>query len=133
MEKVNDKYYIGYEGYPEIQFMSTDESVTDKLIIWEGFFDEIMSKIQPSDQGWTGLAYHYHMCTGWNENSPWEVDNPRKVLEQLEEIDKQGLDKETVQVLEEICRLFSDALNADRKIFIESDQQSVLRFRARGK
>lgn len=32
-------------------------SDTQIIMIWEGYFDEIMKNIAPEEEGWTGLAY----------------------------------------------------------------------------
>lgn len=44
MEIVNNKYYVGFEGEPEIQFICKKACDTYIIIIWEGYFDEIMKK-----------------------------------------------------------------------------------------
>jgi len=40
------------------------------IIMWEGYFDQVMRLMLPDEQGWTGLAYYYNMYTGWYEESP---------------------------------------------------------------
>ena len=61
MELVNKKYYDGFEGEPEIQFIYKKGNDTEILTIWEGYFDQIMRLMLPNEQGWTGLAYCYNM------------------------------------------------------------------------
>ena len=56
-EELNNNYYKGYEGANEIQFICKKAGKIYILVIWEGFFDEIMTKILPEENGWTGLGY----------------------------------------------------------------------------
>lgn len=49
MELVNKKYYDGFEGEPEIQFIYKKGNDTEILVIWEGYFDQIMRLVLPDD------------------------------------------------------------------------------------
>jgi len=102
MEKINSKFYDGFEGEPEIQFICENADNINRLIIWEGYFDEIMRSIKSTDTRRTDLAYYYHMYTGWYDESPWKIVEPEKALSQFESIDRALLKIETAQVLEEI-------------------------------
>ena len=51
MELVNKKYYDGFEGEPEIQFIYKKGNDTEILIVWEGYFDQIMRLMIPDKQG----------------------------------------------------------------------------------
>ena len=59
MSRGDDQYYRGYEGEPEIGFYT----IKEKIVIWAGFFDDIMEQMKPSRYGWTGIAYYYHLHT----------------------------------------------------------------------
>ena len=54
MSRGDDQYYRGYEGEPEIGFYT----IKEKIVIWAGFFDDIMEQMKPSRYGWTGIAYY---------------------------------------------------------------------------
>ena len=80
-------FYKGYEGEGEIQFIhgtQTDQKII--LKIWDGFFDDIMEKIEPEVTGWTSLAYYYNLVKGWYEEIPWEVPNIATALQQLSKV-----------------------------------------------
>lgn len=57
MEIINRKYYEGYEGEGEIQFIR-HLSNGDKYVIriWDGYFDEIMGEYSRSKTG--GQVWH---------------------------------------------------------------------------
>jgi len=122
MENIDSKYYDGFEGYPEIHFICKTTEQVNKLVIWEGYFDEIMRLIKPVDGYWTSLAYYYHMLLGWEEeDGPWRVENPKEALNQFRTIDKALLESITAQVFEEICTLVEDGIKKEGVIFIERD------------
>ena len=55
---VNTKFYDGFEGEPQITFcLLEDDVTTEKIEIWDGYFNEIMKMIQSEKEGWTGLPF----------------------------------------------------------------------------
>lgn len=119
MNSVVDKYYKGYEGEPEIQIIkksSNDERIV--LRIWTGFFDNIMTAIEPQSTGWTSLAYYYNLYIGWYEESPWKIENLYEAKEQLEGLNRSILNDMDKEVLEEILRVFKEAMTVGDEILI---------------
>ena len=119
METVNTKFYDGFEGEPEIHFIYQGQELIEKVIVWEGYFDEIMMTIKPVDGRWTSLAYNYHLDIGWYEESPWKVKELREALAQFGTVDKEMIGTEAKQMLEEICNLFEKAIGKRGEILIE--------------
>ncbi len=118
METIVDKYYIGYEGEPEIQIIRKNvQGNTFILRIWSGFFDDIMNAVEPGEKGWSSLAYYYNLHSGWYEESPWLMKDINAALEQLKGIKKDKLSpsRGSINVLIEIIKIFEDA-----KIFGDS-------------
>lgn len=85
------KYYNGFEGEPEIQFICREGINCEILVIWEGFFDQIMRLINPNASDWASLAYYYNMYLGWYEDSPWVIEDLQMALKQFESIDSLNL------------------------------------------
>ena len=122
MEIINRKFYDGFEGELEIHFICKTREQVNRLIIWEGYFDEIMYQIEPVDGYWTSLAYYYHLHIGWyDEEGSWKVENPEEAVNQFRTIDTATLKPTTVEVLEEICQLFTEGMKNDAEIFILED------------
>ncbi|WP_143318542.1 dihydroorotate dehydrogenase (quinone) [Clostridium sp. HBUAS56017] len=119
MNSVVDKYYKGYEGEPEIQIIKKSSN-NEKIVlkIWTGFFDNIMTSIEPQSTGWTSLAYYYNLYIGWYEESPWKIENLDEAKEQLEGLDISKLNEIDKEVLEEILRVFKEALAVGDEILI---------------
>ncbi len=123
MCEIDEKYYDGFEGDPEMIFtLVKSNGQKEEFGIWEGYFSTIIKKVKPKEIGWTGLAYYYHLYTGWYEESPWIVNNLVESYEQLKEIDIESFvyDKEK-EVLEIIIYLFEKAINNQGTLFISYD------------
>ena len=110
MESVNKKYYNGFEGEPENQFICRKGNDIEILAIWEGYFDRIMRLMTPDEQGWTGLANCYNMDTGWYEEGPWVIDDLQMALKQFESIDNTKLCGKSVEILMLLCNILREAI-----------------------
>ena len=121
MDNINKIYYEGFEGEPEIRFICNKGSDKDIIIIWEGYFDQIMTLIQPEANGWTGLAYYYNMYLGWYEEDSWEMDNIDIAINQFETIDCDMLGNETSKVLKIVINMLEYAVDNNYEVFIERD------------
>lgn len=115
---INDNYYNGFEGEPEIHLICKKGNDSSVFIIWEGYFDQIMRLIKPDDSGWTGLAYCYNMYSGWYEESPWIVQDLEMALKQFESIDRKMLDSEATEILKILCDMFREAILNEFEISI---------------
>lgn len=118
MKLINNHYYKGFEGEPEIQFIYKKNNDIKIFIMWEGYFDQIMKLMKPDKTGWKGVAYCYNMYIGWYEEEYWLIKDLRVTLKQFESIDKQKLNKEAVEVLKEICDIIRKASNNKAEVFI---------------
>lgn len=121
MKTVNNKYYVGFEGEPEIQFICKKACNTYTIIIWEGYFDEIMEKIVPEEKGWTGLAYYYNMDLGWNKDSPWVIEDLQLTIKQLSTIKHEILRDETSEILKMLCNMIMEAIDNKLDVFIAKE------------
>ena len=118
-EDIVRDHYRGFEGEPEIQFVRhLPDGRQIILRMWDGYFDAIMNLVEPSVDGWNGLALPYHLDTGWYEESPWEVKNLSEVSDQVCEIDESLLDQQVQSVLEDMRSLLGQALEAGDHVFI---------------
>ena len=114
-----DFYYQGFEGEPEIIFKKEDND--EILVIWEGYFDQIMCAIEPSPIGWTGAAYYYNMHLGWYEESPWEIKDLCGMLAQFKSIKRDRLPTIAAEILEILCDKIANAINKEFRIFIAKE------------
>lgn len=112
-----ENFYDGYEGNPEIAIYTLINDEKVGIQMWDGYFDEIMTKIEPEDEGWQSLAYYYNMNGGWYEDSPWKIPNNTEALDQLETISLSGLDDAPRKILTGMLELIRN--NMDKAIYIE--------------
>jgi hypothetical protein len=110
-------YYKGFEGNPEIDFFVQQEEKPCLIKLWEGYFDKIMQQIEPTDTGWTSLAYFYQIQEGWYDESPWKIPNNEEAYKQFKSIDPKFLDDQEKLILSHIIYFFEKHLKDP--IFIE--------------
>jgi hypothetical protein len=120
MSTIDEKYYDGFEGEPEMIFTLVKiNGEKEGFGIWDGYFITIIEKVEPKENGWTGLAYYYHLYIGWFEENPWLVENLIESYEQLKEIDIESFEyNEDKEVLRKIMCLFKEAIDNGDKIYI---------------
>ena len=120
MSEFDERYYEGFEGEPEMIFTLLKNNGERRAFgIWDGYFVTIIEKVQPRTNGWTGLAYYYHLDIGWFEESPWLVQNLLESYEQLKEIDISSLENdEDKEVLKKIMVMFKEAIENNEKVYI---------------
>lgn len=120
MDNINERYYKGFEEDSEIIFrLEDDNKKYEAFGIWEGYLENIIEKVEPTDGYWTGLAYYYHLDIGWYEESPWQVPNLKEAYDQLDEIDKDSLEyPEEKDILEILLSMFKKAIENGYKIYI---------------
>lgn len=121
MDNINQKYYKGFEGEPEIHFICNKGIDNDVIIIWEGYFDQIMRLLQPEENGWTGLAYYYNMYLGWYEEDSWAMENIDIVINQLKKIKYEDLSNETSEVLRMIIDMLKYACDNNFDVYIKRE------------
>lgn len=82
-----EKIVIGRQNnYIEENKMKVNEK------FYDGYFNEIIKLIRPEKEGWTGLAYYYHLYTGWYEKDNWLIPDILKAYKQLVNIDVDRLE-----------------------------------------
>lgn len=120
MREVDERYYDGSEGEPEMIFTLLKKNGEKKEFgIWDGYFVTIIEKVEPKINGWTGLAYYYHLDIGWFEESPWLAENLLDSYEQLKEIDINSFkDDKDKEVLNKIITIFKEAIDNEDKVYI---------------
>jgi len=120
MNTLDEKFYDGFEGEPEIIFsLVKSNGEKEEIGIWDGYFNVIMNKIKPQKEGWTSLAYYFQLYIGWYDESPWLISNIPEACEQLKEIDKESFEnKEEKEILESIICMLEKAIFNNEKVYI---------------
>ena len=126
MRNITIDFYTKFEGENEIIFLIKSDNYEKRLRIWSCYFDEIMMKIEPSeDHGWTGLAYYSHLLIGWHTEINWQIPDLTEALFQFQSVKlpqddpDNNLDYETDRkVLVEIINMILEALEEKIPVYI---------------
>lgn len=127
MVETDERYYEGFEGEPEIVFIVSHNGTEYKRVgSWEGYFDDMLQRVKPEQEGWTGLAYYFHVGMyedeQWLKDRPWHVSDLHLALRQLREIERDRLEfKDTAHVLELLIELIKNAIDNEDEISIYRD------------
>lgn len=95
-----------------LQNMNSNE-IEDKIIIWEGDFDDILSRIPLNKNGeYVALAYHKNVDIPWYKIEPnyWVMDYLNKSLEQLNDVEENIEDNDIRDICKDICRIIEKAI-----------------------
>jgi hypothetical protein len=118
---INTKFYDGFEGESELSFISG----TNKLVIWNGYFEMILNNLLDSDIEKKGIIKEYFYHEGWYDDSPWLINDIPLTIHQLKLVDTDHFTNNSsskdiiLNVVEEIIS-FLEA-NSDHDIYIEYD------------
>ena len=113
-------FYTGFEGGDEIQFIRVlPDGSKDIIRMWDGYFDNFMMQIEPDQEGWTSLAYYYHLEEGWYDESPWEIPDIKEAFEQLRRLKDINIKSvKSKEVYDEVCKLLDVAINTNSRVYI---------------
>ncbi|MEK5259099.1 hypothetical protein MKY75_07675 [Paenibacillus sp. FSL L8-0663] len=129
IDKINDTYYAGFEGEPEIRLIYTNSDKCYVLKIWNGYFDTLMDCLVQLESAQSNILSDHE---GWYEESPWEVENIRETLQLFDSFDIKYLTEEEAKSLTNILPVLPDlkndiiillqkAVNGNGNVFIEYD------------
>ncbi|MBR1431609.1 hypothetical protein [Ruminococcus sp.] len=129
MSEINEIYYEGYEGEPEIIFIIENNGIKRKMLgIWDGFLNDILSDVKPTDKGWVGIAYYWHIGMfedeHWLRDKPWRIDDLSSVYKQLTSINhdmRAFRYYDTLAVLCNIIDLIKEAMENNEEVLIYRD------------
>jgi hypothetical protein len=114
-------FYTGFEGEPKLIFTQVLDNREEQLMMWEGYFDTIMDKVDVSSTDeWTGIAYYYHLCLGcWGEEEEnWQVPNVEEVLSQLQATEMSIEDSQATDVLKALIVFLKEAVKKITLFFL---------------
>lgn len=116
-------FYSGFEGEPEIRFTLKAPTGEERVLrLWEGYFEELLERIDPVGGCWTGLALPYHLHEGWYEDAPWRVEDIEAIARQWIDIVVADLSTETQAVHAAVLGLLAQAAaEGDSELWISRD------------
>ncbi|MCI9079620.1 MAG: hypothetical protein HFH68_12005 [Lachnospiraceae bacterium] len=124
-------YFKDYsEPYAELQDSNIEillkdinlNEIEEKIIIWEGDFDSILSEIPLNKDGeYAALAYHQNIDFPWEKLEPgyWVMDYLNESLKQLEYVKSIIEDDMQRDICKDICRIINNAINNGKLVLIK--------------
>lgn len=97
-EIVNDSYYTGFEGEPEIAFVYETTNERQVLKMWTGYFDTMLDLMCQYEAYNDGILHEYYIHEGWYEESPWELTNLDATIQLFKSFNLKKVDIRVVEV-----------------------------------
>lgn len=109
---------------PNIEIILKDmvsDQIEEKIIIWEGDFDSILSEIPLNEDGeYVALAYHQNIDFPWEKMEPdyWCMDYLNESLEQIMYVKDMIEDDTRKEICKDICRIINKAINNENSVLV---------------
>ncbi len=126
-------YFKDYSGlYAELQDHNIEivlkntnsNKIEEKIIIWEGDFDNILSKIPLNKDGkYVALAYHQNIDFPWEKLEPGYgiMDYLKESLEQVRYVKDVIEDNIQKDICNDICRIISKAIDKQKLVLVKQN------------
>ncbi|MCG7408432.1 hypothetical protein MH117_13460 [Paenibacillus sp. ACRRX] len=124
LEMINDSYYVGFEGEPEIIFMFENLNERYELKLWNGYFETLLDCMLAQVQ--SGILNEYYVYEGWYEESPWEITNIEEAIQLFKSLDANKLAEYGGKASKNIISMLP-ALTCDIVTFLEQANDSGTR------
>jgi hypothetical protein len=122
MKNIEIDFRCGCDSDEEIILSFSTDIARKRLRIWEGYFNAIVSQIELSADGtWTGIAYYFHLCLGWNKEEYWQIPDLNEALSQFKSInmpEDRLVYENANEVLVEIIIFLSEAIDKNAPAYI---------------
>ncbi|CAI8959684.1 conserved hypothetical protein [Brevibacillus sp. IT-7CA2] len=125
-EAINDLYYVGFEGEPEIIFMYEKSNEVQVLKLWNGYFESLLDCLVQQAPVQDGILHEYYVHEGWYEESPWEITNVEKAVQLFKSFDvKKVTENESSNIIPvlpaitmDIISFLEQAIQSGNRVFI---------------
>ena len=114
-------HYTGFEGYPEYRFIIVSAEEATIFRMWDGWFDGIMREMEFRDTQRTTFVHLYHTHQGWFEASPWQFQEVKTAISQLQDACKKLPPGQNQTIANQLIEFLSSGYEQGAKIFIEYD------------
>ncbi|WP_314591081.1 hypothetical protein [Paenibacillus terrigena] len=122
-EVINDSYYAGFEGEPEIIFMYENSNERQVLKLWNGYFETLLDCLVQQTPVHEGILHEYYIHEGWYEESPWEIKNVEKEIQLFKSFVTNEITEEVIKESSNIIPILP-ALTRDIITFLEQANDS---------
>lgn len=116
---VNNKYYNGFEGEPEvlIYFNGKDK---EGFRIWIGYFEYLLGASISEEVKTGGILESYINQDGWYDESEWRIEDLQQAIFELEQFNIEKIESKEDSVIEILSNLQKDLLKLLKNALINS-------------
>lgn len=116
-------FYRGFEGENEILIKEYDNGqILAVLSVWSGYFDQIIKNLIPvSNMKEDVFSIYNSEKGGWYEELEWEIKNKREFMIQLNNVNKENLDNECIEIINILLRLLKSGIKNNRILTISQN------------
>ncbi len=118
---MKSKYIDGYEGEGEVFIYCADDD-TNGLLIWEGYFEFLLSSCYYQDFPNGGLLEAYYNCNGFYDNSPWKIKDISIIIEELKHFSVEKCETTSKKNIDVITELKNDLMLFFKKAILEKKE-----------
>ncbi|KQO01104.1 hypothetical protein [Paenibacillus sp. Leaf72] len=120
---INDSYYIGFEGEPEIVFMYESLIGRHELRLWNGYFETFLDCLLEQVPVQNVILHEYYIHEGWYDESPWEIQDVEGALQLFKSFAVRELKEDENRASENITAMLP-LLSVDIITFLEQANES---------
>ncbi|MDP4097330.1 hypothetical protein OIN60_11170 [Paenibacillus sp. P96] len=118
-EMINNSYYVGFEGEPQLIFMYENLNVRYELQLWNGYFETLLDCLIEQANDRSGILHEYCAYEGWYEESPWEIKNIKQAIQLFKSFDPNKLTEEDGVKASKNIKSILPTLTSDIITFLE--------------
>ncbi|GAA0077317.1 hypothetical protein UT300005_16950 [Clostridium sp. CTA-5] len=108
---INDKYYAGFEGEPEILiYFKGKDKEKEGFSIWIGYFEFLLGASISEKIKTGGILESYINCDGWYDESQWIIEDLQQAIFELEQFKIEKIESKDNSIIETVCNLQKDLL-----------------------
>lgn len=97
LEIINNSYYVGFEGEPQLIFMFHHLHVRYELQLWNGYFETLLDCLLDQVNEQSVILQEYCAYEGWYEESPWEIKNIKEAIQLFSSFDANEVTEDGVK------------------------------------
>lgn len=119
---INNKYYDGFEGEPEIVIYFKEGNKEKKgFRIWIGYFEYLLGASLLKEIKAGGILESYINQNGWYDESQWRIKDLHQAIFELEQFDVDKIESRENSVIEIVSDLQNDLLKFMKNSLINSN------------
>ncbi|HDK7166200.1 TPA: hypothetical protein PTV44_000002 [Clostridium botulinum] len=100
---IDDKYYVGFEGEPEVVIYYKEKDMKKNgMKIWIGYFQYLLDASISNTIENGGLVKNYMNQDGWYDESPWKIESLNEAIMELSQFNSESVKSKEKSVVKKL-------------------------------